>query len=310
MSDDTPKLPAVRIMAVSATCAENDEALVSSWLDSLESPHSRRNFAMSAQRFLAELPVGGLRAATVEDTRDALRRVTRDVSEATGRQYTLRIKSLLTYAHELGYTPFNAGVRIKVRNDASNRGASLAKRIITPAEVALLIRAAPSRRDRILIGVAYAGGLRVSELVGLSWADVLPRENDQVQLSILGKGGKLRQVLLPDIVSRTLLTLRGDAGANDPVFANRRGGHLTERAVHGMVKRAAARAGVNAAISPHWLRHAHGSHAIEKGASLPEVQETLGHANITTTSGYLHARPGSSSGLKLDRGVFFNEDED
>jgi integrase/recombinase XerD len=121
----------------------------------------------------------------------------------------------------------------------------------------------------------------------LSWADVLPRENDQVQLSILGNGGKQRQVLLPDIVSRSLLTLRGDAGANDPVFANRWGGRLTERAVHGMVRRAAARAEVNKPISPHWLRHAHGSHAIKKGASLPEAQATLGHANITTTSGYL-----------------------
>jgi integrase len=67
----------------------------------------------------------------------------------------------------------------------------------------------------------------------------LPRENDLVQLSIFGKGEKPRQVLLPDVVSRSLLTLRGDASANDPVFASRKGGHLTTRAVHGMVKRAA-----------------------------------------------------------------------
>ena len=63
-------------------------------------------------------------------------------------------------------------------------------------------------------------------------------------------------------------------------------------------------AGINEAVSPHWLRHAHGSHAIERGASLPEVQATLGHGNISTTSGYLHARPDSSSGLRLDPGVF------
>jgi site-specific recombinase XerD len=76
-----------------------------------------------------------------------------------------------------------------------------------------------------------------------------------------------------------------------------------------MVKRTAARAGLNAAISPqaHWLRHAHGSHAIDEGAQLHEVQATLGHANISTTSGYLHARPGSSRGLKLDPGVFLRE---
>jgi integrase/recombinase XerD len=125
-----------------------------------------------------------------------------------------------------------------------------------------------------MIEVAYAGGLRVSEL-------------------------------LPEIVSRSLSSLRGDAGANDPVFKSRQGdGWLTERAVHSMMKRAAKAAGISEAVSPHLLRHAHGSHAIERGASLPEVQATLGHGNISTTSGYLHARPDSSSGLWLDPGVF------
>ena len=67
---------------------------------------------------------------------------------------------------------------------------------------------------------------------------------------------------------------------NDPVFPSRKaGGPLTERAVHGMAKRAAAKAGINASVSPHWLRHAHGSHAIDRGASLPEVRPTLGHGN-------------------------------
>jgi integrase/recombinase XerD len=81
-------------------------------------------------------------------------------------------------------------------------------------------------------------------------------------------------------------------------------GWLTERAVLGTVKRAAAAAGIEALVSPHWLRHAHASHAIDRGATLPEVQATLGHGNIAATSGYLHARPESSSGLKLDPGVF------
>jgi integrase/recombinase XerD len=107
------------------------------------------------------------------------------------------------------------------------------------------------------------------------------------------------------VITQTLLSLRGDAGANDPVFASRKGGgRLTQQAVHGMVKRAAKKAGINEAVSTHWLRHAHGSHAIDRGASLPEVQATLGHGNISTTSGYLHARPGDSSGLDLDPGVF------
>jgi integrase/recombinase XerD len=216
----------------------------------------------------------------------------------------LRIKSLLGYAHKLGYTQFNAGAIIKVRSDSSRRGANLAKRIVSEVEVGLLIRAAPSKRHRVMLEVAYAGGLRVSELVALAWTDVLPRDEGRVQLNVLGKGGKVRQVVLPKILSRALLSLRGDAGANDPVFAKRDGSRLTERAVNKMVKAAAKRAGVNETVSPHWLRHAHGSHAIERGASLPRVQATLGHGNISTTSGYLHARPDDSSGLVLDPGVF------
>lgn len=116
-----------------------------------------------------------LRRATVEDVRDALAGVTAGLAEASARQYVLRVKSLLGYANELGYTPFNAAVTIKVRSDAAHRGASLAKRIITEAEVGLLVRGAPSRRDRILLKVTYAGGLRVSEVVGLTWSDVQQR---------------------------------------------------------------------------------------------------------------------------------------
>jgi integrase/recombinase XerD len=65
-----------------------------------------------------------------------------------------------------------------------------------------------------------------------------------------------------------------------------------------------ARAGIDEAVSAHWLRHAHGSHSLDRGATLAEVQATLGHANVATTSGYLHARPNTSSGLKLDEGIF------
>ena len=291
------------VSLVRATRAETDEQLLTSWVDSLGSAHSRRNFEKTAQRFLAELGTD-MREATVEDVRDAMAKVTKGLAETTARQYVLRIKSLLGYAHSLGYTPFNAGARIKVRKEGAQRGASLAKRIISETEVALLIRAARGKRDRVLLEVLYAAGLRVSEVVALTWADVLPRD-DRVQLSITGKGGFVRQVLLPDVVSRSLLSLRGDAGGNDPVFPSRKGGgRLTERAVLGMVKRATAKAGINEAVSPHWLRHAHGSHAIDRGASLPEVQATLGHGNVATTSAYLHARPDSSSGLRLDPGVF------
>lgn len=294
-------LPAHRIGTLSVgTRARNDEELVASWLASLSSAHTRRNFELTAERFREALATD-LRTATVEDVREAVAKITTGLSDATAQQYLLRVKSLLSYAHKLGYAPFNAVVTIKVKPNQSR--AKLAKRIISEVEVGLLIREATSKRDEVLLKVLYTGGLRVSEVVALTWSDVIER-GTKIQLSVTGKGGRIRQVLLPEAVATAILVLRNDAGANDPVFASRKGGRLTERAVNYMMKRAAERAGITDAVSPHWLRHAHGSHALDRGATLAEVQTTLGHANVATTSGYLHARPDTSSGMKLDQGIF------
>jgi site-specific recombinase XerD len=66
-----------------------------------------------------------------------------------------------------------------------------------------------------------------------------------------------------------------------------------------IVREAARRAGIDAPVSPHWLRHAHASHALDHGAPLHLVQATLGHASVATTSRYLHARPDQSSAAYL-----------
>jgi integrase/recombinase XerD len=93
------------------------------------------------------------------------------------------------------------------------------------------------------------------------------------------------------------VSLRGDAGLEDPVFRSRRGRHLDPSAVFRIVRHAAERAELEAGsnVSPHWLRHAHATHALERGAPIHLVQATLGHASVATTGRYLHARPTDSS---------------
>lgn len=286
------------------TRASNDAELVASWLAGMHSETTRAKFATTAGRFLDILAARGLtlRTATVEDVREAIATLGDGKAASSRAQYAQRAKSLLSYAHRLGYVRFNAGAAVRVKGNTTDR----AKRIASETEIALLIRAAPTKRDRLLIQVGYAGGLRVSELVALRWSDIVPRDNDRVQLSVLGKGEKLRHVLLPPIVSRALVASRDDAAPDAPVFASRKGGApLLPRAVNRMLKAAAERANVNPSLSAHWLRHAHASHALQRGANVVDVKDTLGHANIATTSVYLHARPDRSSGLVLDEGVFF-----
>lgn len=119
---------------------------------------------------------------------------------------------------------------------------------------------------------------------------------DGAQITVFGKGGKTRAIQLPASVATALSELRGEAAEDDPVFRSRKhGAALKTVAVLRIVRQAARRAGIESAVSPHWLRHAHASHALDRGAPIHLVQATLGHASITTAGRYLHARPNDRS---------------
>jgi integrase/recombinase XerD len=156
----------------------------------------------------------------------------------------------------------------------------------------------PDERNRALLTVMYFAGLRISEACGLCWRDVQPRDVAG-QITVFGKGGKTRNILLPASTWRTLAGLRRTAGPDDPVFRSRKGGRLDASAIHRVVKAAAERAGLDPAISAHWLRHVHASHALDRGAPIHLVQATLGHSSVATTGRYLHARPTDSSARYL-----------
>ena len=99
---------------------------------------------------------------------------------------------------------------------------------------------------------------------------------------------------LPETTWRSLMDLKGDALTDAPVFPSKSGKPLDRSRVLRIVKDA-VRAGVNPNATTHWLRHAHASHALDRGAPIHLVEATLGHASIAATSRYLHARPGDSS---------------
>jgi integrase/recombinase XerD len=272
----------------------SDPRLVELWLSLKVSSHTRRAYAADVGRFL---PVVGkpLAWVTLGDVQAYAAGLDQgSLKPASQNRALTAVKSLLSFAQEAGYLPFNVGVAVKLR---PNRD-SLAQRILEESEVAKLIEAAAEGRNRVLLKLLYVSGIRVSELCGLKWCDAVPRAEGG-QITVFGKRGKTRTILLKPKPWMQLLSIRGDAGPVDAIFRSRKGGHLDVSQVRRIVYAAAKKAGLEQKVSPHWMRHAHASHALDRSAPIHLVQGTLGHASVSTTGRYLHARPTESSSFYL-----------
>jgi integrase/recombinase XerC len=152
------------------------------------------------------------------------------------------------------------------------------------------------RRDRAILELLYASGLRVSELTGLNPDDLDRRE---LMLRVRGKGRKERivpyggkaQTALEayEPLREQLLRKSGARGDRQAVFLNHYGTRLTPRSVARIVKKYARLANVNWDLHPHSLRHAFATHLLADGADLRAIQELLGHSSLSTTQRYTHA---------------------
>jgi integrase/recombinase XerD len=151
-------------------------------------------------------------------------------------------------------------------------------------------------RDRSMLELLYATGLRVSELVMVEMALV---NLDVGYLRVTGKGAKQRLVPVGERARQLLQQYVEEARprllkkrVSRYVFVSRRGGPLTRQAFWKLLRRRAQRAGIRQVISPHMLRHSFATHLLEGGADLRSVQVMLGHANIATTQIYTHIERG------------------
>jgi site-specific recombinase XerD len=272
-----------------------DARLVDLWLSLKTSPHTRRAYAREAARFLSFVakPLAWVTLADFQAWAEQLGQGS--LQPASQNRAATALKSLLSFAQETGYLPYNVAAAVKLRPHRDR----LAQRILAESETARLIEAAPEGRNRILLKLLYVSGVRVSELCGLKWCDLLARDQGG-QITVFGKGGKTRTVLLKGKVWQQLLSLKGAAKALDPVFGSRKGARaLDPSQVRRIVYAARKKAGLEQKVSPHWMRHAHASHALDRNAPIHLVQATLGHASVSTTGRYLHARPSESSSFYL-----------
>ena len=280
-----------RPVAVHPAQAHGDDHLIELWLHG-RSPGTQRAYAADVLAFrahvgcaLPQVMLGGL-----QGFQDSLAQL----ATATQARKLSAVKSLLSFGHRTGYLVVNVGAAVRLPKIKE----TLAERILDMDAVLHMLALERNPRNKALLRLLYLGGLRIGEACGLRVRDLQPN-GDAGQITVFGKGGKTRVVLLKTSMWTDLARLRGPA-PDAAVFRSREGGGaLDPSQVHRIVKIAARRAGLSAAVSAHWLRHAHVSHALDRGAPVHLVQATVGHASLATTSRYAHARPNDSSSRYL-----------
>ena len=299
--------------------ADDDGHLVRLWLHG-KSANTRDAYDRDVRAFVdfADVPLGRLTLGHLQGWSDALEGA--GLAASTRSRKLSAVKSLLSFGHKVGYLIYNVGAAVALPKQKD----TLAERILPEAAVHRVLAVADAaaeggsfvqRRNALALRLFYASGGRVSELAGLRWRDcverVLERGRPTGQVTLYGKGGKTRRVLLSADTWAVLDAHRqremtgGHAEASGPVLRSRKAGAdgserpLTRQQLWRVVKDLARRAGLPDAVSPHFFRHAHASHALDRGAPPHLVQQTLGHASLQTTSRYAHARPDDSSARYL-----------
>lgn len=170
---------------------------------------------------------------------------------------------------------------------------TLPHRLLTEDEVRRIIQAAPDLHRKNFIRFLYATGLRVSEIIAVRWQDLRQDSQGTWYLTVVGKGQKLRTIIVPPVV---VGYLRLEYPHPDP---KQRLWPVIDRTPRWWIQQAARAAGISKPVSPHWFRHAYATHAIRHGAPLHIVQQSLGHSRLDTTGVYLDVEPGESAGKYL-----------
>jgi integrase/recombinase XerC len=274
------------------------DAAVGSFLEYLavergSSPHTLRSYAtdlIEFTRFLADEQIGGLGDADTRAVRAYLARLhQRRLSKATIARKLAAVRSCFRFLARRGALEVNPARQV--------RSPRLGRRLpsfLPKDEATQLLDAGPAAgtaglRDRALVELLYASGLRVAECCGL---DVEDLDEGRRTVRVLGKGDKERVVPVGEAALEALaayLAMRGRA--RGALFRNARGGRLTTRSALRIVKGLARRAGLGQRVTPHTLRHSFATHMLGEGADLRLIQELLGHSRLSTTQRYTHVSP-------------------
>lgn len=275
--------------------APSDDELVAMWLHGrpTSTQHVYR-WAVDAFRAAVPKPLTLVTLADIQGWTDGL-----PEAANSRRSAIFAIKGFYRFCVQLGAVRWDPMAMVR---------APLAQYALSaPSEhdIARVLAAPLSERDRLVLLLLYTTGARVSELARLRWSDIAER-GEQWRVTVTGKGGRVRTVLLPVGAVKALRAYRRQTVPDAYVFRGRGGAHLTASRIRAIVARAGALAGL-ATLHPHMFRHAHATHAMDRGVPAHVLQASLGHSSLDMTARYLHANPDDSSGLYLDTAVMGGE---
>jgi integrase/recombinase XerC len=254
------------------------------------SPHTLRGYRTDLtdfQRFLTERGIAGVSATDARAVRAWLAALhARGLSPVSISRKLAALRSWGRFLVRRGVLERNPAREVRGPRLPSKLVSFLPTDEATELVEGRGIVAATRTRDRAILEVFYASGLRVSELSGL---DVEALDRTERTVRVLGKGRKDRIVPYGGQAARALQAWLADRGERPgPLFTSSRGRRLGVRALHTIVRRAARAAGIVRRVSPHTLRHTFATHLLDGGADLRMIQELLGHSRLSTTQRYTH----------------------
>lgn len=266
------------------------------------SPHTYKNYLVDLQQFLSFIQekypqvaaAGESRISEIDASviREYVNRMYNSWSPSSMARKLASLRTFFSFCMRQGYIESNPAKEV-----ATPKIPKRVPKFLTVDEVFALLDAAAGKdvlgsRDKAILELLYASGLRVSELVGLNLEDV---DLSSQTVRVLGKGRKERIVPMGEkacVSISAYLAQRGGLLTRNPAekgfFLNRHGGRLTARSIERLLGKYIQRSGLQKTVTPHILRHTFATHLLGAGADMRGIQELLGHSSLSTTQKYTH----------------------
>ncbi len=268
----------------------NDAGILAMWIAQSNSENTRQQYARVAAAFLSYVgkPLQAIALGDLQSWQASL-----TGKPNTNKLHVNGIKSLFSFMHKVGYIGLNPAIMLKAEKSVETKHT---KTLSEEQVIRLVTSANLGKRDEAIVRVLYSSAMRVSELCNLQWKDVVETGNRAI-LVIRGKGGKTRESGISASAYAAMKELRNGASDESFVFLSNRRQQMDRTTVNHLFVKLSAIVGKD--ISPHWLRHSHITHSLQRGANPTDVMNQAGHSSLAVTTTYAHSSKFSSDVLAL-----------